>query len=212
MTISKAEMVLQMQTNIGATGIIGSKYLMWKKMYGANRNWKDGKRYFRAALGYLKDINKLTTGKSELTANNVSNMQSTEQKFRDDMAKKLGKSFDNLTMAATAKSKTINTMAQSISKLTSSNSELTATIKKLTSRLETALTKNINSNGGGESKCPHNPDGYCFICGYKVTKRHNRKTCWQGANNPNHKKEETRKNTKGGTTENSGHRNNPNGK
>ena len=95
---------------------------------------------------------------------------------RDNMAEKLGKSFDNLTIAATAKSETIDAMAQSISKLTSSNAKLTETINKLTSQLETALDKikgsynNRNSNGGGESKWTNNPDRYCSTCGYKVAK------------------------------------------
>ena len=82
-TISKAEMVLQMQTNIGATGMISSKYLIWRNMSWANQNWKDGKKYFRAALVDVEETNKLTTGKSGLTANNIRNMQSTEQKVRD---------------------------------------------------------------------------------------------------------------------------------
>ena len=128
------------------------------------------------------------------------------------MAEKLSESFKNLAMVAMAKSETINTMAQSISKLTSTNTKLTVTIKKLTSQLETALNKNINSNDGGESKWSHNPDGYCFTCGYKVTKRHDSKTCRKGANNTDHKKEATRQNTMGGTTKNSGYRNNPNKK
>ena len=131
-TISKAEIVLQMQTLLSATVMIISKYLMWKKMSRANLNCKYGKKYFRAALGDVEDINKLTIGESGLTANNVSNMQSTQQKVRDKMAEKLGESFDNLTMAVTEKIETIDAMAQSISKLTSSNYELTATIKKLT--------------------------------------------------------------------------------
>ena len=131
---------------------------------------------------------------------------------RDNMAEKLGKYFDNLAISATTKSKTIDTMAQATSKITRSNAELTATIKKLTSPLDTALNKNINSNDSGENKCPHNPDGYCSTCGYKVMRRHDRKTCRKGARNPDHKKEATRKNTMGGSTENSGYGKNPNGK
>ena len=128
------------------------------------------------------------------------------------MAKKLGKYFDNFAMEATAKSKTIDTMAQSISNLMSINTKLTATIKKLTSQLETGLNNNINSNSVGESKWPHNMDRYCFTCGYKLTKRHDRNTCRKGADNPDHKKEATRQNTMGGSTENAGYGNKPNRK
>ena len=145
-------MILQMQTHLGATGMISTKYLKWKKMSQAKRNYKDEKKYFRVALGYVEDINKLTTGESGITANNVSNIQSTEQKFQDEMAEKLGEYFDNIAMSSAAKSETINVMSQSISKLTSSNAELTAKIKKMTSQLKTALNNNINRNGGDENK------------------------------------------------------------
>ena len=76
-TISKAKMVLKMQTHLGATGMISSKYLMWKKMSRANRNCKDRKKDFRTALRYVEDINKLATGESGLTSNNYINKQST---------------------------------------------------------------------------------------------------------------------------------------
>ena len=128
------------------------------------------------------------------------------------MAEKLGESFGNLAMAATAKSVTIDAMAQSISKIMSINSKLTATIKKLTSQLETALNKNINSNSGDESKWPNNSDRYCFTCVYKVTKRHDSKTCRKDTSTPDHKKEATRQNTMGGSTSNAGYGNKPNGK
>ena len=128
------------------------------------------------------------------------------------MAENLGEYFDNLAMAATANSETIDAIAQSISKLTSINAEFAATIKKLTSQLETALKKNINSNGDGESRWPHNPDGYCFTCDYKLTKRHDSKTCRKDMSTPDHKKEATRQNTMGGSTSNAGYGNKPNGK
>ena len=43
-TISEAEMILQMQTHLGATGMISTKYLKWKKMSQAKRNYKDEKK------------------------------------------------------------------------------------------------------------------------------------------------------------------------
>ena len=95
--------------------------MKWKKISQENRNWKDRNKYLRADLREVEYINNLTTGESGLTANNVRNMQSTEKKFQDEIAKKLGKSFNNLAMAATEKSKIIDVMAQSISKITSSN-------------------------------------------------------------------------------------------
>ena len=132
-TIIKAEIVFKIQTRLGTIVMISSKYLKWKKMSQANLNWKDGNKYFRGPLWDVEEINKLATGESGLTANNVINKEPTEHKIQYEMDEKLGKSFDNIEMAETAKSKTINAVAQSISKLASSNSKLTATIKKLTS-------------------------------------------------------------------------------
>ena len=107
------------------------------------------------AFGDVEDINKLTAGESGLTANNVINKQSTEKKVQNEIAKKLGESFDNITMAVTAKSKTLNLMAQSISKKRSSNYKLTATIKKMTSQLEMALNK-IKGGTAGEANIVNN--------------------------------------------------------
>ena len=59
--ISEADMVLQLQTHIGSTGMINSKYATWKKKSLTDRGWKDGKKYFRAALKDVSDITKLTT-------------------------------------------------------------------------------------------------------------------------------------------------------
>ena len=101
-----------MQTHLDAMGMNSSKYLKWKKISQENRNWKDRNKYLRADLREVEYINNLTTGESGLTSNNVINKQSTEQKVWDKMAEKLGKYFDNLAMAATAKIKTINAIAQ----------------------------------------------------------------------------------------------------
>ena len=49
--ISEAEMVLQVQTHLGATGIVSTKYLAWKKKAAADRKWAPAKKYFRAVLG-----------------------------------------------------------------------------------------------------------------------------------------------------------------
>ena len=212
--ISEPEMVLQMQTHLGSTGMINSKYLKWKRMTKTERNWKDGKKYFREALGDVEDLNKLTTGEAGLTANNAS-IQPIDQQVRNEYADKLGESFDNLVQAATSKADTLDAMATSIGQLTTSIAELTATNKKLTSQLESALAKlkgGSNSTTKEKSEWPHNPDGYCWTCGYKVSKKHNSGTCFKGKDCPNHKKEATRNNTMGGSTEGAGYGNAPNGK
>ena len=54
----------------------------------------------------------------------------------------MGKSFDTLAMAATAKNDTTDSLIKIISKLTNTISALTATIKKLANQLERAQSKN----------------------------------------------------------------------
>ena len=130
--LSEAEMVMQVQTHLGATGLKNAKYLTWKKKAAVERKWASSKKYFRAAIINVEELNKLTTGKAGLTYNAVVADKDTEQQVCEEMVEKLREYFDILAMAATAKNNTIEILIKTISKLTSNNSELTATIKKLT--------------------------------------------------------------------------------
>ena len=220
-------MVLQVQTHLGATGLFNKKYPAWKKKAAAERKWAPAKKYFRAALRNVEELSKITTGEAGLTANSAVANKSTKQQVREEIAEKLGESFDTLAMAATAKNDTIESLVKTISEITNTNSALTTTIKKLSNQLERSQSKNGQSennsaSGGGTSgdgasgggRWPHwcAPNAYCFTCGYKLRKGHNSSTCNNGKGNPNHMKEATRQNTMGGSTENAGFGNAPNGK
>ena len=185
------------------------------------------KRYFRAALSNAEELSKLATGKAGFTVNSTVSNKSTEQQVREEIAEKLGESFDTLAMAATAKNDTIESLVRTISELTTTNSALIATIKKLANQLERAQSKsgrneNNGASGGGASgdgasgngRWPRwcNSDAYCFNCGYKLRRGHDSSTCNNGKWNPNHMKEATRQNTMGGSTANEGFGNAPNGK
>ena len=105
--ISEAEMVMQVQTHLGSTGLVNTRYLAWKKKAAAERKCAPAKKYFRAAISDIEELNKLTTGEAGLTANAVVANKSTEQQVREEMAEKLGESFDTLALAAIAKNDTI---------------------------------------------------------------------------------------------------------
>ena len=60
--IAEAEMVVQLQTNLDATGMMNGKYLKWKSKPLHNCGWKPAKIWFRNALNYVDTINKLTVG------------------------------------------------------------------------------------------------------------------------------------------------------
>ena len=134
------------EVHLGATGLVNTKYLAWKKKASAERKWAPAKKYFRVAISNVEELNKLTTGEAGLTANAVVANKSTEQQVREEMAEKLGESCDTLAMAATEKNETIESLIKTISELTSTNSELTATIKKLANQLYRAHSKNMRSD------------------------------------------------------------------
>ena len=140
---SEADMVLQLRTHVGSTGIINAKCATWKKKSLTNLGWEDGNKYFRATLKDVSEINRLTMSKSGLTAKYTIKKDNMEDKIREEIVEKLFESFNTLALAATVKSDTIDALAESISDLTKANIALTkasidlaATHKKLTTYLE----------------------------------------------------------------------------
>ena len=141
--IREVDMLLQLQTHVGSTGMINTKYATWKKKSLTDRGCKDGKKYFRAALKDVSNTTRLTTRKSGLTENSTIKKNNMEEKICVEIVEKFGESFDTLSLAATVKSNTIDTLAESISDLTKTNIILTkanvdlfATNKKLTTQID----------------------------------------------------------------------------
>jgi len=162
--ISEAEMVLQLQTHIGATGLVNSRYLRWKKKPIRDRTWALAKKEFREALSDVGIINKLTTAESGLTANAVLGTSTPEDKVRAEMQRELGESFDTLACAATIKSDTMDALSKSLAevtsannKLTATNAELSATILKLTNQLNRASNSNNNNNNNNSNNNGRRP-------------------------------------------------------
>ena len=106
--ITEAEMVVQLQTHLDATGMINGKYLKWKAKPLNNRGWKPTNIWFRDALNNVDTINKLTAGKTGFTKNAAVGRSNAEILIRQEMQRDLGNSFDTLAMAAVAKNKTFN--------------------------------------------------------------------------------------------------------
>ena len=72
-------MVMQVQTHLGATGLINTKYLAWKKKAAVEHKWAPAKKYLRAAISNVEELNKLTTGEAGLAANVVVADKNTDQ-------------------------------------------------------------------------------------------------------------------------------------
>ena len=68
--ITKAKMIVQLQTHLGATGMINGKYLKWKVKPLNSRGWKTAKIWFRNALNDVDAINKLTTANAAIRRSN----------------------------------------------------------------------------------------------------------------------------------------------
>ena len=219
--ISETDMVLKLQTHVGSTGMINAKYATWKKKSLTNRRWKEGKKYFRAALKDVSEIIRLTTSESGLTANSTVKKDNIEEKVREEIVEKFGESFDTLTLVATVKSDKIDDLAESMSDITKAKIALTnanidpaATNKKLTTQLESTKGRrnqqinqpNNNTRTTEKQKWPSwwEPYAYCFTCGYKLRKGHDSSNFLKARNNPNHKKEANRNNTMVGSRMNMG--------
>ena len=69
--ISEVDMVLQIQTHVGSTVTINTKYATWKEKSLTDLGWKDEKNYFRAALKDVSKITNLTTSELGLTLNSA---------------------------------------------------------------------------------------------------------------------------------------------
>ena len=141
--ISEAEMVLQIQTHVGPTGMINAKYTTWKKKSLTDRGWKDSKKYFRSVLKDVSDITRITTSESGLTMNSTIKKGNMEEKIREEIVENFGELFDTLALAATVKTDTIDALVESTSDLTKANIafnktkvDIAATNKKLTNQIE----------------------------------------------------------------------------
>ena len=87
--------------------MVNEEYKAWKKKPLADKTWTNAKKHFWEALDDIEGIQKLTTAGGGLMANSAK-LKNVEDKVQVEIAEQLGKSFDNLTMAATAKTDIIN--------------------------------------------------------------------------------------------------------
>ena len=109
--------------------------MRFKKLAAANLTWAKGKQWFRDALAENEDIEKATGEEAVIYANAATRQKnseaSVEQKVREEIAEKLGESFETLPCAATVKSKTTDSHAKITATFSSTNAELVATNTRL---------------------------------------------------------------------------------
>ena len=145
--ITDGDMVKMLQKHMGNSGTLTKKKIKFDKKAKLQRTWDNGKEFYREALEDLEEAAKCA-GTDEFLANSTftnRNKSTAEEKVRNEMAEKMGESFDALAMAAEASKATYEDQARSISTLTATNAELTATIKKLTDKIVTLSEKLVGA-------------------------------------------------------------------
>ena len=93
---------------------------------------------------------KKSTGEESLYAKNAMHQTGTaklEQKIREEVASKLGESFDSLACAARIKTNIMDNHARIIATLSATNAELVATNKYLVTQLASLTTQKGRSAG-----------------------------------------------------------------
>ena len=158
--ITDADMVQKLTTHMGKTNQVNKPNHRFKHLPSAERTWEKGKVYYRAAFRMLKDMEK-AAGEEGLYANGAVRqgiLSNAEQKARDEMATKLGESFDTLACAATIKSDVMDSHTRIISTLTATNAELVATNKVLVAQL-------ASLKGRGTAVTPTVPPPYTAPAG-----------------------------------------------
>ena len=187
-SINEEDMVLQLQTHVGSTDMINTKYATWKKKSLTYRGWKYRKNKFCAALKDVYEITKLTTNGSGLTANSAIKKEKIKDKTRVVIVEKFGESFDTLALAETVKSDTINALVELTSNLTKdninlnkANDNLAATNNELTTQIESmkCLRNQPNNHPSNNTRTTENnkewprwcdSNAYCFTCRYNLRK------------------------------------------
>jgi len=101
-----------------------------------------------------------------------------------------------------------------LEKLVNNNTNLITQLTTLTSKFEQLSNQQKGSNSGGNSNgtptlngkkmkfIKHNKDGHCHTHGYQCVGNHSSMTCSQP--DANHKKEDARENSMGGSTRKQG--------
>lgn len=183
------------------TGLYTDEAKAWRKKDAADKTWANFKTHFAEAYHDMRETQKLTAGAGGFHAANA---------MYD-----IGAALDNLANAATADRGIVTELTSANAQLVKTNQKLTDQVAALAKQLQQAMqtiesmanSKGGHSgggggggNGGGGRKPNWDPNGYCWSCGYKVTKGHNGKTCW--SKKAGHQEQATRADTMGGSTAN----------
>ena len=75
--------VMKVQTHLGATRLVNTKYLAWKKKAVEERKWAPAKQNIGSEISDVEELNNHTTGEAGLIANSAVADKNTEQQVRE---------------------------------------------------------------------------------------------------------------------------------
>lgn len=78
--ITKKDIMLQVQTSLGATGMVSVEYKAYRKKPVADKTQENANKHFHYAINNVEGIQKLTTVGSRLLANNI-NAKNVKDKY-----------------------------------------------------------------------------------------------------------------------------------
>ena len=181
----------------------------WEELSSSNQNWDVFQFHFQDAEEKFNLKKKIHDKKGGLGQANLASEENYSTPYEEEQfeVSKLDTYLDNLAAAATQEKDVLE-------KLVNNNTNLITQLTTLTSKFEQLSNQQKGSNSGGNSNgtptlngkkmqfIKYNKNGYCHSHGYRCTGNHSSMTCLQPG--PNHKKEATRENTMGGSTQNQG--------
>jgi ribosomal protein S10 len=197
--ISEETMVTTSTKHALQCGAFTESWKEWNRIPRANRTWLAWKTHWTRAFEEQKTMQLLTGG--DLTA------LSATKTNDDELANQMVNSLDNLALAEVQKTETlkrliqINEMKEStIKHLMSQLAAKKETSSKLLDIIQKAglnTTATTNSIGGKGKDSKWDPNGYCWMHGFRVTKNHSSLTC--KTRKEGHQEGATRANIMGGS-------------
>ena len=205
--ITGTQLAAKGQMHVGQTGLFKIKYLEWKRRAIANKTWNEFKTFWNREFTDYETINKITSKANGLGAHAVINEQ-------NEAYDTLEEAMDNLAFAATTSNNALEQLTATNAKLAQQLTEAMKLLKKAQEENNVLLKiiqgAGLTQQGWSQSKnkkrgkidyekTDHlmDPEGYCWSCGYRVSKTHNSMTCEK--KKPGHQVGATRANIMGGS-------------
>jgi hypothetical protein len=176
----------------------------WKRCPILDHTWPNWKAHWTAAFAEMRDINRMTAGKTTFGANQAAKLR---------QARQMASSLDNLAITTIQKNTTIKNLVATNTTLTKAIANIQLSIARMcaagvpTSPAPTSPTPlteaHVRPSHWINTKPAWDKIGYCWTHNYKVKVGHSSTTC--SSRRTGHQPGATRVNIMGGSMHNSGY-------